>query len=155
MSLGYIARTALLWLCVNVAVPAGAQIVFAAPAAPAAPPVEVPDAGTQDVLRELWTGTLYTATFRIGVCVTQAGDLRGVVLLRHSTGAVDVYHIYGRVDNGVITARHSSGHVFDGHFDGDNRVKLTVTLKGGRVLQMDGDRIRNPDLRPDTCRPLE
>lgn len=112
-------------------------------------------AHADDALRELWTGTLYTATFRMGVCVTHAGVLRGVLLLRHKNGDEDVYHVHGTVDNGHIRARHNSGHVFEGYFVGEDRVHLNVTLKGGRILHLEGVRIRDPAMRLDTCRPIE
>ncbi|MBQ4125943.1 MAG: hypothetical protein II595_08315 [Desulfovibrio sp.] len=67
---------------------------------------------------ELWTGSVLTAKFRASVCVKRDGSLRGVALLKHRTGAVDVYHIYGTARNGHVDARHGSGHRFTGELEG-------------------------------------
>lgn len=109
----------------------------------------------EDELRELWTGRLYTSTYRAGVCVRPDGDLRGVLLLRLASGAVDVYHFQGRMENGDITARHSSGHKFQGRFADENAVVGKIVLKSGRRVDLRGRRVRGTILSTDTCRPLD
>ena len=58
--------------------------------------------GTYEVT-ELWTGDVLTASFRMGMCFAADGKLRGVVLLRSSNGQVDVYHVYGSVQNNTFS----------------------------------------------------
>lgn len=108
-----------------------------------------------DDIRELWTGRIYTSTYRVGICFQPEGELRGVLLLRLTTGKEDVYHIFGRMDAGVLTARHTSGHSFRGHFDDDEHVSGEITLKSGRIVRLAGQRHHHAPLSVDTCRPLE
>ncbi len=79
---------------------------------------------------ELWTGTVLTAKFRASVCVRKDGSLRGVALLRHRRGTVDVYHIYGTAKDGRVDARHGSGHRFTGELEGA-RASLQIRLANG------------------------
>ena len=104
--------------------------------------------------RELWTGSLYTSTYRIGLCVKPSGEARGVVLLRIYNGDVDVYHVEGTVRNGRITARHHSGHTFEGKYDSSDRASGTITLKSGRRISLKAKRTPDARLTEDDCRPL-
>ncbi len=108
----------------------------------------------QEERRELWTGSLYTSTYRIGLCVKPSGEARGVVLLRIYNGDVDVYHVEGTVRNGRITARHHSGHTFEGTYDSPDRVSGTITLKSGRRISLKAKRTPDARLTGDDCRPL-
>ena len=71
-----------------------------------------------DEYTELWYGSVLTASFRVAVCVKPDGALRGVVYLKPLTGDVDVYHIYGHLENNSFRATHSSGHLFTGRLTG-------------------------------------
>lgn len=104
-------------------------------------------------LHELWSGALYTSTYKAGVCIDPAGKVRGVLLVRTMGGAVDPYHFSGSMENGIIRATHSSGHTFKGSFASDNEVQGTITLKSGRNISMSGKREHNVPLT-DRCRPL-
>ena len=57
--------------------------------------------------RELWTGSLYSSTYRAGICIKSNGDVYGALYLRQANGAVDRYTISGKVDGERITARHN------------------------------------------------
>lgn len=110
-------------------------------------------AWAEDALRELWTGKLYSSTFRAGVCVNAEGDVRGVLLLRLKSGKVDIYHFEGKMTGDEITARHSSGHKFRGNLTGGDAVAGEITLKNGMRLEMRGRRTHGVPLAEDTCRP--
>lgn len=104
--------------------------------------------------RELWSGSLYTSSYRAGVCIDpESGKVRGVLLLRTMGGQVDTYHFWGSMDNGDIRASHSSGHNFQGRFISGEAVTGTITLKSGRNIELTGTRTQNAPLT-DTCRPL-
>ncbi len=79
---------------------------------------------------ELWTGSVLTAKFRASVCVKRDGSLRGVALLKHRTGAVDVYHIYGTSKHGRVEARHGSGHRATGELEG-TQANMHIRLASG------------------------
>lgn len=104
--------------------------------------------------RELWTGSLYSSTYRAGVCLGADGNVRGVLLLRQSSGKVDVYHFYGAHKDGVINAHHPSGHVFKGGFDDADTVRGKITLKNGFNVTLKGRRTHDAPLS-ETCRPLD
>ncbi|MEG2172929.1 MAG: hypothetical protein RRY29_06685 [Desulfovibrionaceae bacterium] len=103
--------------------------------------------------RELWSGSLYTSTYRAGACIAPDGTVRGVLLLRTSSGAVDTYHFSGKRENGSIQAQHSSGHAFLGSFPSDTIITGTITLKSGRTITLSGMRQRGVEL-DESCRPL-
>ncbi|MDR1856985.1 MAG: hypothetical protein LBR22_07480 [Desulfovibrio sp.] len=113
----------------------------------------VPDAS--DETKELWTGSLYTSTYRVGLCFSPKGTLRGVVHLRLMSGQVDVYHINGTVKDGRVTASHSSGHSFTGRLVAPDRVKGRIVLKSGRKIDLEGTRHRGVSLAPEDCAPLD
>ena len=79
---------------------------------------------------ELWTGAVLTARFKVAVCVKEDGSLRGVGLLRHRSGAVDVYHIYGTSKHGRVEARHGSGHRATGELEGA-QANMHIRLASG------------------------
>lgn len=127
----------------NMPLPAGDT---ATPAPPAAnTPVEV---------RELWTGSLYSSTYRVGVCVSAQGTVRGVVHLRLYNGKVDVYHIDGTVRNNDIEAHHSSGHSFKGRLASAEKVEGVISLKNGMNVRLEGKRTHDAPLAPEDCAPL-
>ena len=111
--------------------------------------------GDQPVeVRELWTGALYTSTYRVGICFSALGDLRGVVHLKLRTGEVDVYHIIGEVNNNEIRARHSSGHTFEGRLVSADAVEGIISLKSGMRVRLEGRREHNARLAEEDCAPL-
>ena len=127
---------------------AAALLTFATPALAggrASAPAEV---------HELWSGALYTSTYRVGVCISALGNLRGVVHLRLRGGQVDVYHITGQVRNNTVRARHSSGHSFEGRLVSPQEVEGVITLKSGMRIRLDGKREQGAPLAAEDCAPL-
>ncbi len=109
---------------------------------------------TQTNLGELWTGSLYTSTYRAGLCIESDGRVRGVLLLKLKNGQIDTYHFYGIMDsNGIIKAKHKSGHLFVGKFDDEISVSGDVTLSNGFSVELKGDRLQNATLT-ERCGPL-
>lgn len=106
-----------------------------------------------DEVTELWTGTIYTASYRVAVCVRPDGALRGVLYLRGYTGNVDVYHIHGHVTGNRVEASHSSGHHFTGRLDGGDAVTGTIRLKSGMSINLKGHRRKGVPVTPD-CAPM-
>ena len=111
-------------------------------------------ANTPVEVRELWTGSLYSSTYRVGVCVSAQGTVRGVVHLRLYNGKVDVYHIDGTVRNNDIEAHHSSGHSFKGRLASAEKVEGVISLKNGMNVRLEGKRIHDAPLAPEDCAPL-
>ena len=105
-------------------------------------------------VRELWTGSLYSSTYRVGVCVSAQGNVRGVVHLRLYNGKVDVYHIDGTVQNNEIEAHHSSGHKFKGRLVTADTVEGVISLKNGMNIKLEGNRAHDVELAPEDCAPL-
>ncbi|MDD4701443.1 MAG: hypothetical protein PHI96_04410 [Desulfovibrio sp.] len=105
-------------------------------------------------VRELWTGSLYSSTYKVGVCFSADGSVRGVVKLRLYNGQVDVYHIQGSVQNNEVRARHSSGHTFKGRLVSGDKVEGTIKLKNGMKVQLEGKRTHDVALAPENCAPL-
>lgn len=106
-----------------------------------------------DGTRELWTGKLYSSTYRAGVCLKSDGSVQGVLLLRVPSGKVDVYHFYGQHAAGRVSAKHSSGHTFDGQLENEQVVSGTIRLKSGFTIELEGQRTHHVELT-ETCRPL-
>ena len=103
------------------------------------------------VRRELWTGSLYSATYRAGICIRSNGDVYGALYLRQAGGAVDRYTISGKVEGDRITARHNSGHEFKGRFVSGDTVQGELTLKSGHKLEVRA--LRGPEPEVDEfCR---
>jgi hypothetical protein len=101
--------------------------------------------------RELWTGSLYSSTYRAGVCIKINGDVYGALYLRQASGALDRYTISGRVDGDRVTARHNSGHEFEGRFVSEDMVQGELTLKNGHKLKVRA--LRGPEPEVDEfCR---
>ena len=111
----------------------------------AAGPVEV---------TELWAGSLYSSTYKVGLCCSADGKVRGVVHLRLYNGKVDVYHIEGSVQNNEIQARHSSGHTFKGRLVSASKVEGVIKLKNGMSVNLEGSRTHDVPLAPENCAPL-
>jgi len=101
--------------------------------------------------RELWTGSLYSSTYRAGVCIKRDGEVYGALYLRQAGGAVDRYTITGTVEGDRITARHHSGHEFKGRFVSEDRVQGELTLKTGHTIEVRA--VRGPEPEVDEfCR---
>ena len=101
--------------------------------------------------RELWTGSMYSSTYRAGVCIKSNGDVYGALYLRLANGAVDRYTITGKVDGDRVTARHYSGHEFKGRFVSEETVQGELKLKNGHTLNVLA--VRGPEPEVDEfCR---
>lgn len=106
------------------------------------------------VVTELWDGKVLTATFRAGMCFEPDGQTRGVLLLRHSNGNQDVYHLYGRISRGEFELSHGSGHVFKGRLISRDAMEGKVKLANGISLSLKGARHRDAPLLAKDCAPL-
>ena len=135
-------------------VPAPSAVPAAVPAAAPASAHESVASGSPVEVRELWTGSLYSSTYRVGVCVSAQGNVRGVVQLRLYNGKVDVYHIDGTVQNNDIEAHHSSGHKFKGRLASADTVEGVISLKNGMNIKLEGKRAHDVQLAPEDCAPL-
>ena len=137
----------------------GATAAVAPAKAAATPPsaaASVPASADRPVeVRELWTGSLYSSTYRVGVCFSAKGTVRGVVHLRLYNGKVDVYHIDGTVHDNEIEAHHSSGHSFKGRLVSPDTVEGVISLKNGMKIQLKGERTHNAVLAASDCAPLD
>ena len=150
--------------CIVFLCPVGVVAAESASPSPAAPPAAPlagqtagQKSGTSDSpveVRELWTGSLYSSTYRVGVCVSPQGKVRGVVHLRLYNGKVDVYHIDGTVQNNEIEAHHSSGHKFKGRLVSADTVEGVISLKNGMNIKLEGKRTHDIALAPEDCAPL-
>ena len=107
-----------------------------------------------DEYTELWYGSVLTASFRVAVCVKPDGALRGVVYLKPLTGDVDVYHIYGHLENNSFRATHSSGHLFTGRLTGPDTMEAKIRLSSGKKLSLEGRRKHGVKVTSD-CAPLD
>lgn len=154
---------ALLAMSPTVAVPALADESLPGAAAPAAGEKAVPSpspslpAASADApaeVTELWTGSLYTSTFRVGLCFSAQGKVRGVLHLRLANGQVDVYHFEGSVKDNAIEASHSSGHRFKGRLSASDKVEGTISLKNGMKIKLEGKRVQDVPLAAGDCAPL-
>ena len=96
--------------------------------------------------RELWTGSLYSSTYRAGICIKSNGDMYGALYLRQANGAVDRYSIVGKVEGNRITASHHSGHEFKGSFVSEDTVRGELTLKNGYKMDVQALRSREPEM---------
>jgi hypothetical protein len=101
--------------------------------------------------RELWTGRMYTSSYRAGICVNGRGELRGTLYLRRADGVVDRYTVFGRTTGEDVTASHSSGHVFIGRFVSPELVQGELTLKNGHRMTVRAARSRDVEVDGD-CR---
>ena len=124
------------------------------PISNAAPTPEPAVSGSPVEVRELWTGSLYSSTYRVGVCFSAQGKVRGVVQLRLYNGKVDVYHIDGTVQNNDVEAHHSSGHKFKGRLVSAETVEGVISLKNGMNVRLEGKRAHDVELAPEDCAPL-
>ena len=104
---------------------------------------------------ELWTGKILTATFRAGMCFRKDGYAKGVFILRHKSGAEDVYHVKGRWQGDEFYLEHGSGHTFSGSFQGEGKIKGKARLRQGISLGMSGERRLNAPLVAHDCAPLK
>ncbi|MDR1659562.1 MAG: hypothetical protein LBR94_04360 [Desulfovibrio sp.] len=104
---------------------------------------------------ELWTGSIYTSSYRAGLCFSPQGTIRGVLRLRLKNGKVDVYHFAGVIHGYEIEASHSSGHKFRGELVAPDRVEGVIVLKNGMKIEISGRRERDVPLVPEDCAPPE
>jgi hypothetical protein len=118
--------------------------------APAAATAQQPVEAT-----ELWTGSIYTSSYRAGLCFSPGGTIRGVLRLRLKNGKVDVYHFAGVIRGNDIEASHSSGHKFRGELAAPDRVEGVIALKNGMKIEISGRRERDAPLAPEDCAPPE
>jgi hypothetical protein len=73
--------------------------------------------------------------------VHQEGNvLQGVARVYNMFGKKDTYHFTGNIDNGRITAGHSSGHVFSGAITRDGHLVGTLRTRGGTQLAVNAVR---------------
>ncbi len=108
----------------------------------------------EETIGELWTGSIYSSTFRAGACIHPDGKVNGVLLLKLKNGQVDTYHFYGNMDeHGIIRAKHNSGYKFKGKIDSVVKVSGEVTLNNGFTIDIEGNRLQNSKLTK-TCGPL-
>lgn len=107
-----------------------------------------------DHTTEYWQGKVLTATFRAGMCFTPHGQAKGVLILRHSSGNEDTYHLYGTMRNGEFDLYHGSGHHFYGTLSG-NSLKGKAKLNRGITLSLKGKRTENVTLKAEDCAPLQ
>ena len=103
---------------------------------------------------ELWTGKVLTATFRAGMCFRTDGRARGVLILRHSNGQEDTYHLYGSIRDNAFDLSHGSGHTFTGRITGPRSMEGRVKLKNGLSLNLEGKREQDVPLAAEDCAPL-
>lgn len=108
----------------------------------------------KDHATELWEGKVLTASFRAGMCFAPNGGARGVLLLRHANGNVDVYHLKGVMRNDEFNLSHSSGHFFSGKMTGPDSMEGKVKLKNGMRFTLKGRRHRDVPLLAEDCAPL-
>jgi len=117
----------------------------------------VPACGASPVAeehRELWTGRMYSSTYRAGICIKSNGEVYGALFLRQASGAVDRYTLSGKVDGKRISVRHSSGHVFQGVFTSKNTVEGELVLKNGHKMRVRALRGPEPEV-DESCRLLQ
>lgn len=103
---------------------------------------------------ELWRGKVLTASFRAGMCFGHDGKARGVLILKHSSGQEDVYHLYGTMKNNEFDLSHSSGHYFSGKLTGPGTMEGKAKLSNGMKLNLKGERLQNVRLKASDCAPL-
>lgn len=104
---------------------------------------------------ELWTGDIYTSSYRATVCVRPDGSLRGDLLLRIANGHVDEYHFTGHTQNYEVEASHSSGHHFKGRITGPSTVEGTIHLRNGMSVRLKGKRTTQGVQVTPNCEPLD
>ena len=90
--------------------------------------------------REVWTGSLYSSTYRAGVCTKPDGRMSGVLFLQLANGDVDVYHVEGQRQADTVFARHHSGHSFTGRLASPSEIRGDITLKNGMSISLKGQR---------------
>lgn len=105
-------------------------------------------------MSELWEGALYTSTYRVGICFSATGGVRGALFLRRADAQIDEFHFSGTINNNHLEARHSSGHQFIGRLVSRDRVEGRITLKNGMRFFLEGKRIQDAPLNYADCSPL-
>ncbi len=131
-------------------------IGFLAPCSVAYATEATPKIETQDtkIIGELWTGSIYSSTYRAGVCMEPKGLVHGVLILRLRNGDEDIYHFRGTKDiKGILHLKHNDGHSFKGQFDSATAVQGNIKLANGFSIKLTGTREQNV-LLGQSCRPL-
>lgn len=91
-------------------------------------------------VREVWTGSAYSSTFRLGLCFKPDNSLSGVAYVQRADGEIDTYHLSGRKQGQNVAARHQSGNTFIFTVVGKNAVEGVIAIKGGLSLSVKGKR---------------
>ncbi|MCR5561950.1 MAG: hypothetical protein K6F46_01060 [Desulfovibrio sp.] len=104
---------------------------------------------------ELWSGSLFTSTYRVGVCFSSTGHARGVLHLKLRGGQLDVYHFTGTIKGKDVEVSHPSGHRFKGRIVSADSVEGVIRLKNGMKIKLKGKRRLGIPLAPDDCAPLD
>lgn len=104
------------------------------------------------IIREVWVGTLYSSSFRIGICLKRDSKVSGVLYLKHSGEENDVYHMEGSWNSNELTATHHSGHSLQALMHNDGTVTGKISLKKGLRFSFEGKRIEKATLKEeDAC----
>ncbi len=107
-----------------------------------------------DVQKELWSGNMYSSTFKAGVCIDNKGNVNGVLFLRLKNGKISTYTYSGTKNSeNKLSLRHHSGHTFNGKLESDTVVSGKVKTKNGYTVKLKGKRTLNAPLGP-RCQPL-
>ncbi|MDD2966950.1 MAG: hypothetical protein PHN64_05635 [Desulfovibrionaceae bacterium] len=103
-------------------------------------------------VREVWTGSAYSSTFRLGLCFKPDASLSGVAYVQRADGEIDTYHLAGRKQGKKVAAHHQSGHTFTFTLVGNDAVEGVIAIKGGLSLAVKGKRWRNAGVpEKDMC----
>lgn len=131
-----------------------AAIPAALPAAVLAAILAIPPADALAAERqEDWTGSVFTSSFRAGICVDpERGSARATMHLRTRSGDVDEYHFFGTLEGTRMHMAHSSGHVFEGDLCAGGRAHGKMRMAGGMRVSLDAD-CAPADLVRDDCAP--
>lgn len=117
-------------------------------------PLSLPNEAPEGEMSELWTGSLYSSSYRVGLCISALGNVRGALFLTRADGKTDEYHFTGTVKDNHIEAKHSSGHSFSGRLSARDKVEGRITLKNGMKIFLEGQREQNASLNFNDCSPL-
>ncbi len=108
----------------------------------------------QEIRGELWSGSIYSSTFRAGVCIDDNDAVHGVLLLRLKNGQEDVYHFQGNKNlKNVFHIMHRDGHLFSGKIVNATNVSGTLKTSKGFEIELNGKR-EIEVLLGKNCRPL-
>ncbi len=66
--------------------------------------------------------------------------VNGVAWYHDFWGKKHTFHFYGSYNNGLVQARHNSGHYFNGRATGDGRVVGVITTNSGLRIPINASR---------------